>query len=180
MRASNRLKQTSVLFMFTFLLLQTLTCIAGSSSKESKGIYTVKSKSKTYYHVEFKVTPDNFVMPKPISDDVLKADGGQFEVYIKKHLFPINAPHCKKEIILRMPWTKSSLKNASQFIEEKVALYKKLLDVSEGKRSDLKVIIELNPYVQVTSTNPLNVELTQCNVFFRSSHGRYIDYPGDR
>ena len=172
--------QIPYLFFIVFMSFLTTSCMAGDAIDKNVKIHTSKTKLQAYYHIEYEITPDNFVMPKPISDDVLKADGGQFEVYIKKHLFPINAPHCKKEIILRMPWTKSSLKNASQFIEEKVALYKKLLDVSEGKRSDLKVIIELNPYVQVTSTNPLNVELTQCNVFFRSSHGRYIDYPGDR
>ena len=118
-------------------------------------------------------------MEKQLSKKMLKMDGGQFEIYLKKTLFPIKAPQCNKELILRMPWTKSSLPGAEKYIAEKIDLYQKLLAVIEGKKDSEKIIVELNPYIDVKNKEPLDIELTQCNVFFRHSHGRYIVNKGE-
>ena len=37
------------------------------------------------------------------------------------------------------------------------------------------VILELNPYVKVLQKEPLQVELENCNVFFRHKAGDYFD-----
>jgi len=57
-------------------------------------------------------------------------------------------------------------------------LYNRIKEMKESGRGSVDVVIELNPYVRVKSKNPLELELTNRNVFFRSAHGRYIDYVG--
>ncbi|MFK3862270.1 hypothetical protein [Pseudoalteromonas rhizosphaerae] len=80
----------------------------------------------------------------------------------REEYFPITAPMCKKNIIIRMPYSKSE--------KRKRALYNALL-----LSKTMTVILELNPYVKVLQKEPLQVELENCNVFFRHKAGDYFD-----
>jgi hypothetical protein len=42
----------------------------------------------------------------------------------------------------------------------------------------IEVVIELNPYVEKVQNNPLTLQLTQCNIFFRQAQNRYVNYLG--
>lgn len=70
----------------------------------------------------------------------------------------------------------SNILNANQLIAEKVNLYKKIINlVNLEAHESFNIVIELNPYVLLKSDK---FELTQCNVFFRHSRGRYITKTG--
>ncbi|GFR70996.1 hypothetical protein ElyMa_003801300 [Elysia marginata] len=75
-----------------------------------------------------------------------------------------------------MPWTSPDNPDAHRHIAAKRALFEKIQTMkSEGKGS-VEVTIELNPYVTVLKRNPLALELSGRNVFFRQAKGQYIDY----
>jgi hypothetical protein len=61
-----------------------------------------------------------------------------------------------------MPWTAPDTPGAKEKIAAKEAL--------------LIGVVELNPYVEVVGRDPLQLQLTQCNVFFRHALGAYVDH----
>jgi len=130
-----------------------------------------------YYHIEYILTADNFILDK---EDTIR-DNGFFQILIDKKEFPIPAPHCRKRIILRMPSSSTYLATPAEkvlserSIQLKTALFNKVKEVAAGKLKELKVVIELNPYVKVVTENPLKLELDYCNVFFRTQWNFYVD-----
>lgn len=116
-------------------------------------------KYSDYYHMSYSLVPGEYQVNKAYGFN----DGGQFEVLVPKAYFPITAPNCRKNIIIRMPWSANE--------EKKRALYQALLSASEP----VPVTLELNPYIEVLHKQPLDLELTYCNVFFRHRNGDYYD-----
>lgn len=88
--------------------------------------------------------------------------GGQFEVIVSKEHFPITASRCKDNIIIRMPYSKSEAKKHALF------------DTLAASKT-VTVTLELNPYINVLKTSPLEIELQYCNVFFRHRSGDYFE-----
>jgi hypothetical protein len=101
-------------------------------------------------------------------------DGGQFEIRIAKEQFPIPAPHCKSNLILRMPWTDPALDNAATKVQSKRDLYNKIVSLAASSEQPLEVQLDLSPFVKEVSSEPLGLELTGCNVFFRHEAGAYV------
>jgi len=149
------------------------------ASDNNTKIHVRKGRTTNYYHLEYVLTADNLITPEHKSDLMLVSEGGHFEVRIKKDKFPIQAPNCKENIILDMPWTKSTLISALRKIEKKSALFRSIQEVADGVKKELKVVIELNPNIKVKNKDPIDIELTQCHVFFRSARDSYIDYIGN-
>ena len=141
-------------------------------------IHVKKGRKQNYYHMEYVLTADNFIMPTSKSELTLVNEGGHFTIYIKKEDFPIIAPNCDENIELDMPWTKSTRISALEKINKKAALYQSLRDVMNGVKKEQKVVIELNPNITVKNNEPLDIELTKCNVFFRTARDSYVDYIG--
>ncbi|NWL17206.1 hypothetical protein FHG08_16275 [Pseudoalteromonas sp. Scap03] len=115
-------------------------------------------KYSDYYHMKYELTSGNY----SVNTEYGFSKGGQFEVFVPKERFPIAAPSCKKDIIIRMPHSGSE--------KRKRALYNELL-----LSKTITVTLELNPYVKVLKKDPLQVELKYCNVFFRQKAGDYFD-----
>lgn len=115
-------------------------------------------KYSDYYHMKYELTSGNY----SVNSEYGFSKGGQFEVFVPKERFPIAAPSCKKNIIIRMPHSGSE--------KRKRALYNELL-----LSKTITVTLELNPYVKVLKKDPLQVELKYCNVFFRQKAGDYFD-----
>lgn len=111
-----------------------------------------------YYHFNFQLTQQQY----QVNQDYGFNSGGQFEVLVDKAYFPIPAPNCRKNIIIRMPYSVNETR--------KRALYDKL---STGVTT--AVTLELNPYVKQINDNPVRFELEYCNVFFRHKAGDYFD-----
>jgi len=149
-----------------------LFCIPIAYAQEAKitqfPVVKNTSNNHKYLHMNFEITGKNLLEIEDIKKNIFFSDGGQFQVYIKKSSFPISAPNCKGNIILRMPW--SSKEQGG--IDKKYAVYKFLDKIKLGEKDKLNVTLELNPYVKVSNNS---YKLTQCNVFFRTANGKYIN-----
>jgi hypothetical protein len=126
-----------------------------------------------YYHLRFELTAQ--AVDFALSDNVIRS-GGQFEIRLRPESFPIAAPKCRTSLILRMPWTAPETPDAEEKIEAKRALLKRILALQKDSHETVPVVIELNPYVEVTNRKPLQLRLTQCNIFFRQAFGAYVDH----
>ena len=147
-------------------------------SKQDFKIHVRRGRRTSYYHMEYVVTSDNLIKLGSKSELTLVNEGGHFTVYLKKDAFPVIAPNCNDNIELDMPWTKSTRLSALKKINKKRALYESLLEVFNGTKKEQKVIIELNPNIAIKNRKPLDIELTKCNVFFRTARDGYVDYLG--
>lgn len=171
------------------LLLLIFVCVYTPLLAGDLEITKSKGQFKNYYHLEFDLTPDNSVLTvsnverKPRysrSNKYSFSAGGQFEVFIKRDNFPVKLiKNRSKFLILRMPWTSSVNEKSELYISEKLKLFHKIKQMHIRKSGKVKVVIELNPYINILSKNPLKIELTKRNMFFRQAHGRYIDYVGN-
>ena len=70
---------------------------------------------------------------------------------------------CKTNYIARMGQTLG--KGKESLIQEKQDLYKSLVDVYKGKKEAVKAVFEMS-------------YKSGCNIFFRTSKGKYINYTG--
>lgn len=146
--------------------------------------------NRTYYHLQFSLTPQSIQLNVPISEryhrhagsnEYYFADGGQFEVFVDKNAFPIPAPHCEKQyLILRMPWTAPDLPHAKEYIAEKRVLFDRIKKMKDSCNGSVEVTIELNPFVNVVRKDPLKLEMAGRNIFFRQANGRYVDHVDDK
>jgi len=160
---------TNKSILITTLLSYILLSACSSIASESGYPYSVNlSKSnKEYYHLLYNLNETNLVSIDNLTEEEFIRSGGQFEVIIKKSSFPIPAPNCKSNIILRMPWSEEK-----ETLREKYNLYKNI-ELTKTNKSSLSVSIELNPYI--TKINA-KISLTNCNVFFRTANSRYIPH----
>ncbi|MCF7875345.1 MAG: hypothetical protein K9L99_05740 [Candidatus Omnitrophica bacterium] len=174
---------------------------------EDTQIHKTTTNGMVYYHIKYILTPENTFLPndpKIVAEMGLKRNAanyrdeildeqsvnfkkyGQFEIFIPAKKFPCKGSHKSGYIILRMPQTLVDNKYSDDskdprrydYVAEKQALYNKIKTMKELGQGSVAIIIELNPYVEVKSKKPLELELTQPNVFFRTAYGRYIDYVG--
>ncbi|MCF7887676.1 MAG: hypothetical protein K9L76_00200 [Candidatus Omnitrophica bacterium] len=170
-------------------------------------IHKTTTNGMVYYHIKYILTPENTLLsndPKVVAALGLKRNAenyrkdildeqsvnfkkyGQFEIFIPAKRFPCKGSHKSGYIILRMPQTlvdneysdHSKDPKRYDYVAEKQALYNRIKAMKESGEGSVEVIVELNPYVEVKSKNPLKLELTQPNVFFRTAYGRYIDHVG--
>ena len=143
-------------------LVKSVRDIEANTLPKAKSTTEIKvnpGKYFSYYHLQYLLDTEQY----KINLDYGFNAGGQFEVLVPKEHFPIAAPNCNRDIIIRMPW--------SSIVDDKKALYDQLL----SKQQNTLVTLELNPYVKVISEQPLQLELTYCNVFFRHKSGNYYD-----
>ena len=149
-----------------FFALASVTLFANNSGT----ISIHHGKYSDYYHIKYQLKKSNFTMSKtPVRKD------GQFEIYINKNKFPVPANNCKGMLILRMPSTLSDSEYYKESIQKKKLLYDKIKNIYTNNKGSIDVIIELNPYVIVKSKNPSNLELENCNIFFRTKKNNYVN-----
>jgi len=150
----------------------------GSCKAESSRVITLIVNNNSYYHLKFSLSKENIASIDLLTKEEMILRRGLFEVFLKKAAFPIEAPFCKSNLILRMPGTDSDYTDSEKFIEEKLDIYNSIRNLLESKGKVTKdVYIELNPYVKV---NNGEFQLTQCNIFFRQAYARYIPKVGDK
>jgi hypothetical protein len=128
-----------------------------------------------YYHMRFVLTAAAIDFT---ASDRRARSGGQFELRLRPEHFPVPAPHCRSSLILRMPWTAPNVPEATKKIVAKQALLERILTLEQNPQAVVPVVLELNPYVEIVSSTPLQLRLTQCNVFFRQAVGGYVDDTG--
>ena len=169
--------------MTAFLSMAAVTAGGGEVD-----IHVAPGKYNEYYHLRFGLTPDNCELTVPLTErrhryagnnEYTFAEGGQFEVFVRTSAFPVPAPHTDREfLILRMPWTDPDHPKASRFIARKRKLFDAILAMKTRGEGAVDVVVELNPFVNVLKKNPLILELSGRNIFFRQAHRQYIDYVG--
>jgi hypothetical protein len=128
-----------------------------------------------YYHMRFALTAAAIDFT---TSDRRTRDGGQFELRLRPERFPVPAPRCRTSLILRMPWTAPNVPEATKKIAAKQALLERILALEYTPDAVVSVVLELNPYVEVISSTPLRLRLTECNIFFRHALGGYVDDTG--
>jgi len=141
--------------------------VADEPGKQGEVVTSTSKSGKQFYHLAYKITADNMVKIDQLTKQQFYDAGGQFEVFLNKQKFPVSAPKCKSNIILRMPWSEE----ANHAIDTKYALYQQLTAIKPGNPDGVTVYIELNPYVKKDGDA---FALTQCNVFFRHNNGDYL------
>jgi len=148
---------------------QVIVCVA---RQETPAIVVNSGRYAPYYHMRFDMTA--------AAIDFSRADrsvgpGGQFTIRVRAARFPVPAPSCRGDLVLRMPWTAPGVPEAERKVAAKAALLDRLLALEHTPEGRVPVVLELNPYVRVMSQSPLTLQLTQCNVFFRQVAGGYVD-----
>lgn len=135
-----------------------IVLLAMSFNIDATEIKVNPGRYSNYYHMTFELISGQYKLNTEYGFN----EGGQFEVYVPKKHFPIAAPNCKENIVIRMPYSESETK-------------KRALFDSLAASKTVKVTLELNPYLNVIRTSPLELELQYCNVFFRHRSGDYFD-----
>lgn len=140
----------------------------------------VEQNGRIYYLMEYALRPGAVLVGEDLAAMGGRrarmaevTEGGQFEILIPVSEFPVPAPNCEGYIIVRMPWTDPDLANAEQSIAEKRSLFERIRAMRASGEGVVPVTLELNPYVEVVSEEPLRLRLTQCNVYFRQQAGAY-------
>lgn len=144
---------SKIIYIFIALII-----ILPGSLSQAVDIIVNKGRYFDYYHFEYDLAPGKYF----VNDEYGFNPGGQFEVLVPKEYFPIKAPNCRSNVIIRMPWSDKE--------EKKKQLYAKLVD-----EQMVTVVLELNPYFNIVSADPPELELEYCNVFFRHKYGDYFD-----
>jgi len=172
-----------------FLLALALTG-ASPAAEDDLVIYRVKQEGQLRYLVEFELTPDNFVtdvpsLRRPQADgaDTRRSlwrfrEGGQFDLFIKREWFPVQVPEscCNAYLILTMPYTNPRLEGGPEKIAAKRKLFDRIEQLSKSAKGGLKVVIDLTPYAEVTSREPLKLRLKDIQIYFRHYRGAYVPH----
>ena len=152
-----------------------LACSTGSKHSPAKELtqqssYRVNytASGKPYYHLSYVLNSENLLKVEVYSSQEFEQNGGQFEVELEKSTFPIPAPNCKSNLILRMPWVPPGAD-----LSVKYKIYQAILAVHLAQAETVSVVLELNPYVKETHQG---IELTQCNIFFRHANSAYVPH----
>jgi len=165
--------QNIILILVLLIAVTSSSCVIAEKNINS-GQKVIESylNGKSYYHLNYSLNKDNIRLLDKLSQSRFYQNGGQFEILLDKERFPVEAPNCKSNIILRMPWTNPNIQHSVKFIGDKYRLYKKISQIVDEKSdAEMQVILELNPYIKVSNDK---VKLTNCNVFFRHSEGAYV------
>jgi len=167
-----------VIIFIALLILPTLTFAQDS-------IVIAPGKYFDYYHVKYTLTPENCELAVSDQERPLKTpyisnkyefyDDGMFEVFVDKKDFPAVTHFNKKYLILRMPG------GDPEDVAAKRKLFEAIKTMKEFRKGSVEVVVELgtsNFGTKVVSRKPLVIEIEGRNIFFRDSHGKYIDYLG--
>lgn len=151
------------------IVLGMLLAVCSSVWAVTPEIHSVSYKSgATFHHFQLKLTKENILLSsdfpdrKQLNDTADNFKYGQFEIFIPAKYLQLPMG-CKSNYIARMGQTLGRGKEA--LIQEKQNLYKSLVEVYEGKLEAVDAVFEMT-------------YKTGCNIFFRTSKGKYIDYIG--
>ena len=142
--------------------------VVQATDNKPKYVTNYTASGKPYYHLKFVLDSENLLQVERYTLQEFEQNGGQFEVLLKKSAFPIQAPNCNSNLILRMPWVPPDVD-----LTLKYQLYQSILAVYLGHSEQVSVVLELNPYVQESQQG---IELTQCNIFFRHANAKYVPH----
>jgi len=119
--------------------------------------------------ISMMITADDIVsisQPKEVSRSEFDNDSwGQFQVLIPKGRFPVPAPNCKKNVILRMPGVAPDDPSRSAKLDARWDLLQSVYAVKEGKKESILVYVASGPYMKTKKDGTR--ELEYCNAFIK-------------
>jgi hypothetical protein len=98
-----------------------------------------------------------------ISREAFDSNWGQFEVRIPKKRFPIPAPNCRKNVILRMPGVPEKAQERDKQLEYRWRQFQSLHALSAGKVDHIEVRIASHPYMNTDKRG--RSTLRYCNAY---------------
>ena len=118
----------------------------------------------------FNLTQQNIVAIEPgkeISREKFEQGmGGLFEVRIPKKLFPIPAPHCRENVILRIIGVDPDSPDSKMKLEFRWQLFQSLQAVMEGRIAGIDVPLDTGPYMKFDKQG--NPALEWCNAYINA------------
>lgn len=159
----------------------------GITAAETKGPLAVKSGNTTEYLIEFDLKPYNCELEVPGYNPKLangkKGDwkfreGGQFSLFIKREYFPVQIPAscCDSYLVLTMPYTNPRLKGGEQNIAAKKKLFDAITQLRKTEDGQIRIVIDLTPYAEVVKKIPLELRLTDRQIYFRQIDGLFANH----
>jgi hypothetical protein len=115
------------------------------------------------------ITHEKIASLKPadeITREAFAEKWGQFEVRIPKAQFPIAAPNCRKEIILRSKGVDPSASDRDKQLARRWSIYQSLRDIIRDKTGSVEVPIALGPYMQKDKAGEPVLEY--CNAYINA------------
>ena len=118
----------------------------------------------------FNLTQQNIAGVAPAKDTRREMfdqeQGGEFEVRIPKALFPIPAPKCRDNVLLRIPALNLSVVDGS-WQQDRWKLFQSLHAVAEGKMKTVEVSLRLG--VEMGFDKQGNPVLESCNAYINAN-----------
>jgi hypothetical protein len=108
-----------------------------------------------------KVTPGSAVTREQFEEE-----WGQFEVLVPKQSFPIPAPNCRKNVILRMPGVTPNAPSREQQLAARWDVFQAVHALREGKRSQVEFELASGPYLKTDKQGRLRLQY--CNAYIRA------------
>jgi hypothetical protein len=99
--------------------------------------------------------------------EAFENDWGQFELLIKKNRFPIPAPNCRNDIILRMPGVVPNALDREKQFDIRWNIFKSLLDLNERKIEQFEIVMSNKPYIKFDKDGKRHLQY--CNVYFATN-----------
>lgn len=104
------------------------------------------------------------VLPDPpLDQQALEARWGQFEIRLRPQDFPLRAPHCRQNIILRMPGVAPDSADRADKLQQRWSLYQQVLGVRLGRVEAVALPIDTHRYVQRLRSGERILQF--CNAF---------------
>ena len=115
------------------------------------------------------VSHEDVIDIRPASDtsqDAFFRDWGQFELRIPKDRFPIPAPHCRKNIILRVPGVGPRVEDRARKLEQRWNLFEALPALTKSKEGKVELPLARGPYIE--SDGAGGRQLQYCNAYIEA------------
>ena len=141
---------------------------------------------RTYYNFDVYMTPKNTSLEMIESKGRARSNPineGYFEVYMDKADLPITARSCKGDkAIIAMPWGGKDPKSKKN--KQRVELYNRVRRLLRRGQGRIRVVLESIPdqtkgLVAPVRSSPIRqLDLSSCTLYFRTSRGAVVNYPG--
>lgn len=106
-----------------------------------------------------------------ISRKSFENDWGQFEVLIVKNRFPIPAPNCRSNIILRMPGIAPDAPDRRKQLDIRWYVFQSLLDLKDKKIDQFEVVLSNKHYMKFDGKG--KPYLQYCNAYFATNFSEW-------
>lgn len=97
------------------------------------------------------------------SREAFDKDWGQFEVRIPKKRFPVPAPNCRKNVILRMPGVAPNVRGRDKQLQHRWQQFQSLHELWNGRLDNMELRIASGPYMRADKRGGL--VLQYCNAY---------------